>query len=145
MEAEVLKLQQKVPQTAKAMKALDVQKNEAHNRRQDARRREDELKTQKAFLRDALGKLERQVRLFWWLGGCTDNLVYLPVSAHAQHSLLQVEPGGYEKQQALALAKKLSRDYNICVHGTVLELVGCIHALHTAVEVGQRTALCLSS
>ena len=83
MEAEVLKLQQKIPQTAKARKALDVQKNEAHNRRQDARRREDELKTEKAALRDVLGKLERQVCLSWWPGRCRDNLVYLPVSAHA--------------------------------------------------------------
>ena len=145
MEAQVLKLQQKIPQTANAMKELDAQKNEAHNRRQDARRREDELKTQKAALREALGKLERQVCLFWWLCRGMDFILCLPMSVHALKSLLQVEPGGFERQNALALAKKLSRDYNICVHGTVLELVSCVRQLHTAVEVSRHATLCLLS
>lgn len=38
-------------------------------------------------------------------------------------------------QQALQLARKLSQEYSIPIHGTVLELVDCIEQLHTAVEV----------
>lgn len=48
---------------------------------------------------------------------------------------MQVDPSGYHHQQSLASARKLCKDYNIPVHGTVLELVQSMKQLHTAIEV----------
>lgn len=78
-EGEVKALQQQTAEAGKALRQLDGRKNEAHNRRQEARRQEDSLKSKRNLLQEDLKRLERRVRFATPNHTCT---------LHADSSLL---------------------------------------------------------